>query len=332
MPKISTYTTVTPQGDDKIIVTQTSGTPSDVTKNVTVDGLKTFVNANVSGTVNTIPIFTGAGTLGDSQLSFDGNNALVVAGSTKFRGNWIETTGALALNGSPGLSGQVATSNGSIAEWVTPPLTFNTSSATGIESSSNTASGGRSIATGVNSTASGVYSTAMGSLTTASGSRSTAMGNSTTASGNYSTSMGDATTASGTDSTAMGDNTIASGISSTAMGVSTEAIGYASTAIGQHNVLNSGDAATSFFLTNTALSIGNGTSSAAKSDAFSVLFNGNTTAAGSVTAESLNIAALNTAPVSATAPGTIGEIKFTDNHIYVCVDDNTWRRVSIATF
>ena len=117
MPKISTYTTVTPQGDDKIIVTQTSGTPSDVTKNVTVDGLKTFVNANVSGTVNTIPIFTGAGTLGDSQLSFDGNNSFVVAASTKFRGNWIETTGALALNGSPGLSGQVATSNGSIAEW-----------------------------------------------------------------------------------------------------------------------------------------------------------------------------------------------------------------------
>ena len=125
MPKISTYTTVTPQGDDKIIVTQTSGTPSDVTKNVTVNGLKTFVNANVSGTVNTIPIFTGTGTLGDSQLSFDGNNSLVVAASTKFRGNWIETTAALGLNGTTGLTGQVATSSGSIAEWVTPPFTAN---------------------------------------------------------------------------------------------------------------------------------------------------------------------------------------------------------------
>ena len=262
MPKISTYTTVTPQGDDKIIVTQTSGTPSDVTKNVTVNGLKTFVNANVSGTVNTIPIFTGTGTLGDSQLSFDGNNSLVVAASTKFRGNWIETTAALGLNGTTGLTGQVATSSGSIAEWVTPPFTANASSATGIESATNTASG----------------------------------------------------------------------INSTAMGTSTTASGYASTAIGQHNVLNSSDTTTIFDLTNTALSIGNGTSSAAKSDAFSVLFNGNTTAAGSVTAESLNIAALNTAPVSATAPGTIGEIKFTADHIYVCVDDNTWRRVAIATF
>ena len=313
MPKISTYTTVTPQGDDKIIVTQTSGTPSEVTKNVTVDGLKTFVNANAAVTSLTTTGVSGVATL---------------------------TSGVLNIP--------------------TPPFTANTSSATGIESSSNTASGSRSTAMGVNSTASGYISTAMGSGTTANGSRSTAMGDNTEASGNYSTSMGDSTTASGTVSTAMGESTTSSGISSTAMGNGTEASGDTSTAmgnstissgdystamgslttasgfgsiaIGQHNVLNSGDAATSFNLTNTALSIGNGTSSAAKSDAFSVLFNGNTTAAGSVTAESLNIAALNTAPVSATAPGTIGEIKFTDNHIYVCVDDNTWRRVAIATF
>lgn len=232
-----------------------------------------------------------------------------------------------------GTSG-AATLNAGVLNIPTPviPFAFNASSTTGIESSSNTASGGRSIAMGVNSTASGVYSTAMGSLTTASGSRSTAMGNSTTASGNYSTSMGDATTASGTDSTAMGDNTTASGISSTAMGVSTEAIGYASTAIGQYNVLNSGNTATSFNLTNTAFSIGNGTSAGARSDAFSVLFNGNTTVAGSITSASLNIAALNAAPASATATGTIGEIKFTADHIYVCVATNTWKRVAIATF
>tara|TARA_R110002072_G_scaffold292060_1_gene460481 strand:+ start:403 stop:795 length:393 start_codon:yes stop_codon:yes gene_type:complete len=130
----------------------------------------------------------------------------------------------------------------------------------------------------------------------------------------------------------MGYETTASGSRSTAMGTGTLASGFGSTAIGQHNVLNSGDAATSFNLTNTALSIGNGTSSAAKSDAFSVLFNGNTTAAGSVTAESLNIAALNTAPEAASATGTIGEIKFTADYIYVCVATNTWKRVDIATF
>ena len=138
-------------------------------------------------------------------------------------------------------------------------------------------------------------------------------------------------TASGTYSTAMGSLTTASGDASTAMGSLTTASGFGSTAIGQHNVLNSSDTTTIFDLTNTALSIGNGTSSAAKSDAFSVLFNGNTTAAGSVTAESLNISALNTAPVSATAPGTIGEIKFTENEIYVCVEIDTWKSVPIVT-
>ena len=43
MPKISTYNTVTPQGTDKIIISQENGTPTDVTKNITVDGLKEYI-------------------------------------------------------------------------------------------------------------------------------------------------------------------------------------------------------------------------------------------------------------------------------------------------
>jgi len=43
MPKISSYNTVTPQGDDKIIISQTNGTPTNVTKNISVDGLKTYI-------------------------------------------------------------------------------------------------------------------------------------------------------------------------------------------------------------------------------------------------------------------------------------------------
>ena len=39
-----------------------------------------------------------------------------------------------------------------------------------------------------------------------------------------------------------------------------------------------------------------------------------------------------TAPASATATGTLGSIKFTADHIYVCVATNTWKRVAIATF
>ena len=43
MPKISTYNTVTPQGTDKIIISQENGTPANVTKNITVDGLKNYI-------------------------------------------------------------------------------------------------------------------------------------------------------------------------------------------------------------------------------------------------------------------------------------------------
>ena len=43
MPKISTYNTVTPQGTDKIIISQENGTPANVTKNITVDGLKEYI-------------------------------------------------------------------------------------------------------------------------------------------------------------------------------------------------------------------------------------------------------------------------------------------------
>jgi len=44
MAKISTYTVVSPNSDDKIIISEANGTPSDVTKNITVEGLKTFIN------------------------------------------------------------------------------------------------------------------------------------------------------------------------------------------------------------------------------------------------------------------------------------------------
>ncbi len=44
MPKISEYEIVNPEGDDKIIVSKTDGTPTDVTKNITVDALATYIS------------------------------------------------------------------------------------------------------------------------------------------------------------------------------------------------------------------------------------------------------------------------------------------------
>ena len=137
-----------------------------------------------------------------------------------------------------------------------------------------------------NTTASGEGSTAMGYNTTASGSWSTAMGFYTTASGNYSTAMGYQTEASGAASTAMGGETQASGLLSTAMGLSTIASDTSSLVIGEYNLLGSTvtNSATDFSTDNTAFVIGNGVDAGNRSDALTVLFDGTTNVAGSVTA------------------------------------------------
>lgn len=164
------------------------------------------------------------------------------------------------------------------AQW-----SFN-SNGVGIQSPSNNASGNYSTSMGDNTTASGSTSTAMGSSTTASGGRSTAMGRNTTASGWYSTSMGYYTTASGSYSIAMGDVTTASGERSTAMGRVTTASDYASLVIGQFNSSgSSATSATSFSTSNTAFVIGNGVDPSNKSDAFKVMFNGDTTVSNDLT-------------------------------------------------
>jgi hypothetical protein len=129
---------------------------------------------------------------------------------------------------------------------VSSPFSLNDTTASGIQSPSNTASGYRSTAMGQDTTASGNYSTAMGINTIATkqgsvamgadtvsdGLESMAFGRATTASGDYSTSMGYRTTASGLISTAMGYLATASGGTSTAMGVATTASGGSSTAMG----------------------------------------------------------------------------------------------------
>ena len=163
---------------------------------------------------------------------------------------------------------------------------------------STTASGYGSTVFGRNSTSSGDYSTAMGYNTNASGVYSTAMGYQSTASGNFSTAMGESTTASGTCSFAGGLQTVASGggsfafhsgttasgTNSTALGRVTVASDYASVVIGQYN--SSGSSATSadsFSTSAPAFVIGNGTDSSNKSDAFKVMFNGDTTVSNDLT-------------------------------------------------
>lgn len=135
------------------------------------------------------------------------------------------------------------------------------------------ASGWSSTAMGYNTLASGFYSTAMGSGSTASAFWSTAMGYYTTASGNWSTAMGRNTTASQTYSTAMGVFTTASGMSSTALGYYATAQAYNSLVLGRYNVISGNP--TLWVATDPLFVIGNGSSSAAPSNAVTVLKNGN---------------------------------------------------------
>lgn len=38
------------------------------------------------------------------------------------------------------------------------------------------------------------------------------------------------------------------------------------------------------------------------------------------------------APASATSPGTPGQIAYDANYIYLCVETDTWKRASLATW
>ena len=163
------------------------------------------------------------------------------------------------------------------------------STASGVTSTAmgnnSTASGETSIAMGFETEATYSASIAMGYQTSSTEGASTAMGFQTTASGFGSTSIGYQTTASGNSSTAMGWLTAANGKASTAIGKSTIASDFGSLVIGQYNlggatVTNS---ATQPNPNNTAFVIGNGTASNAKSDAFKVMVNGNTTVGNDLT-------------------------------------------------
>ena len=53
---------------------------------------------------------------------------------------------------------------------------------------------------------------------------------------------------------------------------------------------------------------------------------------GQCDADSFKLRGLNTAPSSSTASGNVGEIRFTNSHIYLCMGVNRWRRVSLQDF
>lgn len=131
-----------------------------------------------------------------------------------------------------------------------------------------------SHAEGINTTASGNISHAEGNFTEASGLNSHAEGGGTVASGMQSHAEGKSTTASGDHSHAEGYSTTASGRCSHAEGDITIAAGDYQHVQGKYNVED----------TTSAFIIGNGTDTSARSNAFSVKFNGVVKAASTITA------------------------------------------------
>jgi len=143
--------------------------------------------------------------------------------------------------------------------------------ASGLDSKAN---GYASTALGTLTSANGLYSSAIGFHTIANGDYSTAIGYYTTANEHSSIAMGALTTASKYGSTAMGINTTANGNASTAMGYNSYAGGLVSTAIGNETIA-SGESATAMGRYNTdnpnaIFMVGNGTSSTARVNVFTI--------------------------------------------------------------
>jgi len=59
---------------------------------------------------------------------------------------------------------------------------------------------------------------------------------------------------------------------------------------------------------------------------------GNFICTGSATAAQFKLSALNTAPTSSGATGTLGEIRLTSSAIYLCTATNTWVKATLATW
>ena len=200
---------------------------------------------------------------------------LAVHGGTNFNNSWVlDSTGINSF--SFGRNNKAKGDYSSALGYFTNAL-GNSSTATGYYA---TALGNSSTAMGVDTYASGYSSTAMGERTTASGNYSIAMGTNTQASGNTSTAMGASTIASGNYSIAMGYNTTASGYESTAIGGFTNASGDISTAMGNNTKAKSQNSLVigkynDTTATNRLFEIGNGTADNARSNALTVLDNGN---------------------------------------------------------
>ncbi len=175
-----------------------------------------------------------------------------------------------------------------------------------------------------------------------------------------------ASNTTGTSNTGLGVNTLTAVTTqneNTAIGLSSLRLttGFGNTAVGVQSLENitnqNGNTAIGLYagryytgnlaLTSSASSVfvGSNTKSLANTTTNEIVIGANAIGAGSNTATlgDTNITktvlggvlqkrALDTAPASATATGTLGEVRITATHIYVCTATNTWVRTALTTW
>jgi hypothetical protein len=171
---------------------------------------------------------------------------------------------------------------------VTPPTTTawtsafvargTVSSGASLATGSSVASGSYAIANGsAGAKATGAFSYANGNLTVASGSNSYANGFGATASGGFSRASGSGAIASGSYATASGLNAKANGNYSMASGHYVEVHAFGETAFGSANLTAPLGTADAWGELDYLFHVGNGTAPSSRSDALTILKNGQTT-------------------------------------------------------
>jgi hypothetical protein len=128
MAKISSYTTVTPPAlTDRVIGTDSVGTPTDSTKNFLIGDIVGLVADNTltevltaGNTANNLNIvLTGTGSLNAVNSTLSGT--LGVTGESTFSGN-VVLSSTLTAGGTSGAAGQILQSTGTGAQWITYDL------------------------------------------------------------------------------------------------------------------------------------------------------------------------------------------------------------------
>ena len=137
-------------------------------------------------------------------------------------------------------------------------------------------SGEYAISMGDFAHATGDNAIAIGPVTTASGIRAVALGYNTTAFGVHATAMGDVTKATGQYATSMGSLTQATGYISKVIGRETIAPSFAEVVVGAYNELYTPNETIAFDGNDRIFTVANGFDSATRSNALTILKNGNT--------------------------------------------------------